>query len=160
MNLDAVYNQLAVELRGIEAQIRELKQKQFTGTDTVQAYKNEMPGTWDLDWNVSVPFASASRDFIIFFDADTQPAPANSMRYRIFIDNKEYFTTASFDDHPQDVAVLGYVHDSFMAYAQERPKRGRDAWYFNVTGYRDGMNIKVKFTVDSTDTGTVSIREI
>lgn len=161
MNPDAVYNQLAVELRNIEAQIRELKQKQFTGTDTVQTYKNEIPGTWDIDWNVSIPVGTqSSRNLVVLFDADTQEAPSNSMRYIILIDNKEHFTTAGFDYHPQDVAVLARVHDSFMAYANERPKRGRDAWYFNVTGYRNGMNIKVKFIVDSTDTGTVSFRSI
>lgn len=159
MNPDIVYKQLAVDLRSIEDQIRELKQKQFTGTDTVQAYVNQNT-SWDIDWTLSS--SSESRDFSVLFKADTQTAPVNNMRYIILVDNKFVHKISSFDYHPTplDVAVLGYVHDTFLSYADLQPTPGLDGWYFNVTGYRSGMNIKVKFIVDSTDTGTVSLMEI
>jgi len=161
MNPDIIYNQLAVELKSFEDQIRELKQKQFTGTDTVQTYVNQNSG-WDLDWTPtwSSPQVSASKDFSVQFLADTQDAPVNSMRYEILIDNSVVFTTGTFNDHPQDVAVLGYVHDSFLTYANLQPQPRLDGWYFNVTAYRSGMNIKVRFIVDSTDTGTITAVEI
>lgn len=163
MNPDVIYNQLALELKTIEDQIRELKQKQFTGTDTVQTYANQNGG-WDLDFTTSFvgPATQQGVDKAVMFTSDSQPAPVNSMRYIILVDNQYYHTVTSFDWHPQpdDVAVLAYVHDTFLSYVGLQPTPGLDAWYFNVTGYRSGMNIKVKFIVDSTDTGTVSIRDL
>lgn len=159
MNPDVVYKQLAVELKGIEDQIRQLKQKQFTGTDTVQSYVNQNGG-WDIDWTPVFGFASASKDVSVFFNSDTQPAPVNNMRYIILIDNKFVYQVAEFDYHPLDAAVLGYVHDTFLTYADRQPEPGLDGWYFNITAYRSGMNIKVKFIIDSTDTGGVSWVEI
>lgn len=159
MNPDIIYKQLAVDLKSIEDQIRELKQKQFTGTDTVQTYVNQNGG-WDIDWTPVFGFASDGRDFSIQFQADTQIAPTNNMRYEILIDNSIVYTINTFNDHPQDAAVLGYVHDSFLSYANLPPQPGLDAWYFNITAYRSGMNIKIRFIVDSTDTGTLSVVEI
>jgi len=159
MNPDIVYKQLAVDLKSIEDQIRELKQKQFTGTDTVQTYENKQAG-WDIDWTPVFGGSSDGRDFSIQFQADTQIAPTNSMRYEILIDNSVVYTINTFNDHPQDAAVLGYVHDSFLSYANLPPQPGLDAWYFNITAYRSGMNIKIRFIVDSTDTGTLAVVEI
>lgn len=157
MNVDAIYNQFAVDLKSIEDQIRELKQKQFTGTDTVQTYANKQAG-WDLDWTYGG--GDDSRDFSVQFTSDTQDAPTNSMRYEILIDNKTVYTINTFNDHPQDCAVLGYVHDSFLTYANLLPRPRLDGWYFNITAYRVGMNIKVRFIVDSTDTGSIVVVEI
>lgn len=161
MNPDIIFNQLAVDLKSIEDQIRELKQKQFTGTDTVQTYANTNGG-WDLDWTPTwiAPQNQSSRDFSVQFLADSQDAPTNNMRYEILIDNSVVYTINTFNDHPQDAAVLGYVHDSFLSYANLQPQPRLDGWYFNITAYRSGMNIKVRFIVDSTDTGTVTVVEI
>lgn len=161
MNPDIIYNNLALELKSIEDQIRELKQKQFTGTDTVQTYVNKQAG-WDIDWTPTwvAPQNQASRNLSVQFTADTQVAPTNSMRYEILIDDAIVYTVNTFNDHPQDAAVLGYVHDSFLSYANLPPQPGLDAWYFNITAYRSGMNIKVRFIVDSTDTGTIRVVEI
>ena len=159
MNPDVIYNNLAYELKQIEDQIRELKQKQFTGTDTVQTYANQNE-TWDIDWTPVFGFSQSSRNMSVLFASDTQLAPVNNMRYIILIDNSVVYTVNTFDDHPQDCAVLGYVHDSFLAYAGLQPTPQLDGWYFNITAYRSGMNIKVKFIVDSTDTGTVTWKDI
>lgn len=159
MNPDMVYNQLAVDLKTIEDQIRELKQKQLTGTDTVQTYANKNEA-WDVDWTPVFSGSSTGLDFSVQFIADTQDAPTNSMRYEILIDNSIVYTVNSFNDHPQDAAVLGYVHDSFLSYANLQPQPRLDGWYFNITAYRSGMNIKIRFIVDSTDTGTVTAVEI
>lgn len=156
MNPDIIYNNLAVELKSIEDQIRELKQKQFTGTDTVQTYANKNAG-WDLDFNT---VGSPSRNFSVQFLADSQDAPVNTMRYEILIDNRIVYKIADFNYHPDDVAVLGYVHDSFLSYAGLQPTPRLDGWYFNISAYRSGMNIKVRFIVDSTDTGTIKVVEI
>lgn len=162
MNPDIVYNQLAVELKGIEDQIRQLKQKQFTGTDTVQTYVNKNAG-WDVDWTPVwsfTPGSSRGLDFSVQFFSDVQDAPVNNMRYEILIDNYLVYTINTFNDHPQDAAVLGYVHDSFLTYANLQPTPRLDGWYFNITAYRSGMNIKIRFIVDSTDTGTITVVEI
>jgi hypothetical protein len=161
MNPDIIYNQLGYELKSIEDQIRELKQKQYTGTDTVQTYVNQNE-TWDIDWTPTwvAPQTQSGRDFSVLFASETQLAPVNNMRYIILIDNSVYYTVNTFNDHPQDCAVLGYVHDSFLSYAGLQPTPQLDGWYFNITAYRSGMNIKVKFIVDSTDTGVVSWKEI
>lgn len=161
MNPDAIYNQLGLELKSIEDQIRELKQKQFTGTDTVQTYVNKNVA-WDIDWTPTwiAPQNQSSRDFSVQFLADIQEAAVNNMRYEILIDNSIVYTINTFNDHPQDAAVLGYVHDTFLTYAGLQPTPRLDGWYFNITAYRSGMNIKVRFIVDSTDTGIVSLVEI
>lgn len=162
MNPDIIYNNLAYELKQIEDQIRELKQKQFTGTDTVQTYVNENGG-WDIDWTpvwAFTPGSSRQIDTSVLFEADTQLAAVNNMRYIILIDNSTYYTINSFDDHPQDAAVNGYLHDSFLAYAGLQPTPKLDGWYFNLTAYRSGINLKIKFIVDSTDTGTVTWKYI
>lgn len=160
MNPDLIYNQFAVELKSIEEQIREIKQKQFTGTDTVQTYKNRSGG-WDIDWTpVWSSGSQRSLDLSVQFMADEQVAPTNNMRYEILVDNKIVYKINTFNDHPDDCAVLGYVHDTFLAYAGLPPTPKLDAWYFNITAYRSGMNIKVRFTVDSTDAGTIKVVEI
>lgn len=161
MNPDVVFNQLAVELKEIENQIRELKLKQFTGTDTVQTYENKNE-TWDIDWTPTwvAPQVEDGKDFSVQFLADTQDAAVNNMRYEILIDNSIRYTINSFDDHPQDAAVNGYVHDSFLTYANLIPTPKLDGWYFAISAYRSGMNIKIRFIVDSTDTGTISVVEI
>lgn len=161
MNPDAVYEQLKVELKSIEDQIRELKQKQFTGTDTVVTYVNKNSG-WDVDWTPTwvSPQTSASIDFSVQFLADTQVAPVNNMRYEILIDNTVIYTINAFNDHPQDASVNGYVHDSFLTYAGLQPTPRLDGWYFAITAYRSGMNIKIRFIVDSTDTGNITVVEI
>lgn len=161
MNPDIVYNQLAVELKSIEDQIRELKQKQFTGTDTVQTYENKQSG-WDVDWTPTwvAPQNQATRHFSVQFRSHSQDAPVNRMRYQILIDNSVVYTINTFNDHPQDAAVNGYVHDSFLSYADLQPTPGLDGWYFAITAYRSGMNIKIRFIIDSTDTGDISVVEI
>lgn len=159
MNPDAVYNQLALELKSIEDQIRELKQRQYNGTDTVQTYVNKNEA-WDIDWTPVFGFASASKNIVVQFFSDNQDAATNALRYEILIDNSVWFTTATFNDHPQDLAILGNVRDIFGAYSQEQPSSKRSDWYFNITAYRSGMNVKVRFIVDSTDTGRISLKEI
>lgn len=161
MSPDVVFDQLKVELKSIEDQIRELKQKQFTGTDTVVTYVNKSSG-WDVDWTPTwvSPQNSASLDFSVQFLADSQVAPVNNMRYEILIDNAVVYTINTFNDHPQDASVNGYVHDSFLAYAGLQPTPRLDGWYFAITAYRSGMNIKIRFIVDSTDTGAITVVEI
>lgn len=157
MNPLIAYEPLALELKSIEDQIREFKQKQFTGKDTVVTYPNKNVA-WDIDWTPTWvgPQTSAGRNYSVQFRANTQDAPTNNMRYEILIDNVRVYKINTFNDHPDDCAVLGYVHDSFLTYANLQPTPKLDGWYFNITAYRSGMNIKVRFIVDSTDTGTVS----
>lgn len=152
-------NPLAVILRDIETQIQEIKNKQYNGTDTIQTYQNQTADAWDIDWTL---VSATGRDFSVIFEADEQDAPANNMTYEILIDNTYHYRVASFEtpQHDHDAAVLGYVHDSFLSYANEQPAPKKDGWYFNITGYRVGMNIKVKFSVWSTDTGEIRIAEI
>jgi hypothetical protein len=163
MKPDETYNQLSTELKSIEDQIREIKQKQFTGTDTVQTYSNQAPGDWDIDWTPVWfdPMVDALiRGQSVVFTSDNQDAPVNNMRYKILIDDSIVYTINSADDHPQDCAVTGYFHDVFLTYAGLAPSPKKDAWLFTINAYRSGMNIKIKFIVDSTDTGQVSWREV
>lgn len=161
MNPDLIYNPLATELKNIEDTIRELKNRQRIGTDAVQTYRNKKPATWDIDWTpiFTTGQIEATRDWSIVFTSDTQAAPVNKLTPRILVDNTCEIKVASFEVHECDVAVTGYVHDSFLTYARMIPQPKKDGWYFALTAYRSGMNIKIKFYIDSTDTGTLSWTE-
>lgn len=159
MRPDDYYNSLGVELKNIEDQISDLKRRQPNGTDTVQTYQNKSVG-WDIDWTPTwTTGTQRALNKSIIFQADEQVAPVNQMRYEILVDGVPY-TIGSFDD-PFDgkAAVNGYVHDTFLSYAQLVPAPGLDGWYFNITCYVSGTNIKVRFIIDSTDTGTITIKD-
>ena len=161
--LDATYNALGSELKEIEDALRELKKRQPNGSDTVQAYINQNP-TWDIDWTPSwsyTPGSSRALNKSILFQSSEQPAPVNRMRYKILINNTYWYTIGSFDDPFMGLAAVnGYVHDTFLSYPDLTPAPGLDAWYFNITCYQPGTNIKVKFIVDSTDTGSITTMDV
>ena len=159
MSPDDYYNALGTELKTIEDQIRELKNRQRNGKDTVQTYQNKNSG-WDLNWTPTwsyTPGSSRQTDLSVLFTADEQDAPVSNMRYEILI-NDTYWYTLGVSDAPFMglVAVNGYVHDSFLSYADLVPTPKLDGWYFNVTVYASGTNVKVRFIIDSTDTGTIT----
>lgn len=162
MKPEDYYNQLGTELKNIEDQIRELKKRQPNGTDTVLTYENQNGG-WDIDWTPTwsfTPGSSRSLDKVIIFTADEQDAPISSMRYEILVNNTYQYTIGSFDDPFMGlVAVNGYVHDYFLTYAGLVPTPKKDGWYFNVSAYASGTNIKVRFIIDSTDTGTITVQD-
>lgn len=157
------YNQLGSELKTLEDQIRDLKRRQPNGTDTIITYENKNVA-WDIDWTPSwsyTPGSSRARNLSILFTSDEQPAPVSQMRYEMLINNTYVYTIGSFDDPFMGlVAVNGYVHDNFLSYAELVPQEGVDGWYFNVTCYQPGTNIKVRFIIDSTDTGTITVTDI
>jgi hypothetical protein len=155
------YNMLGSELKVIEDQIRELKQKQFNGDDTSKTYSNQNGG-WDIDWTPTwVVGTQKSLNKVIIFDSDDQDAPISNMRYEILINNTYWYKIGSFDSpYLGLVAVLGYLHDSFLSYAGLVPTPKKDAWYFNVTSYVSGTNIKVRFIIDSTDTGSITVQDL
>ena len=160
--LDATYNALGAELKELEDFIRELKKRQPNGNDTVQTYQNQND-TWDIDWTPTWSYTpGSSRDLnkSIQFRADEQAAPVNRMRYYMLVDGIPY-TIGSFDDpFNGKAAVNGYVHDTFLSYPNLVPEPGLDAWYFNITAYQSGVNIKIKFIIDSTDTGSITMEDV
>ena len=163
MNPADYYNQLGAELKHIEDQIRELKQKQPNGNDTVLTYPNQNE-TWDIDrtltWSFT-PGSSRAVNLSVLFEADEQDAPVSNMRYEILINNTYWYTIGSFDAPFMGLAAVnGYVHDSFLSYAELVPTPKLDGWYFNLTVYASGTNVKIRFIVDSTDTGTITVTDI
>ncbi len=162
MKPDDYYNQLGTELKSIEDQIRELKKRQPNGTDTVLTYANQNVA-WDIDWTPTwsyTPGSSRALNKAVIFDADEQDAPISSMRYEILVNNTYWYTIGSFDAPFMGlVAVNGYVHDYFLSYAGLVPTPKKDGWYFNVSAYASGTNIKVRFIIDSTDTGTITVQD-
>lgn len=160
MKQNDYYNQLSTELKSIEDQIRELKRRQPNGTDTVQTYANQNVA-WDIDWTPT--WATGTQRALnkaVIFDADEQDAPISSMRYEILVNNTYWYTLGSFDAPFMGlVAVNGYVHDYFLSYAGLVPTPKKDGWYFNVTAYASGTNVKVRFIIDSTDTGTITVQD-
>lgn len=161
-NIDLVYRELATELKSIEDQIREIKSRQFTGTDTVQTYRNQTSDEWDIDWTPIFGSGQTEDNLAknVLFTSDLQNAPVNHLTYEILINNSIHYKVGSFDDPDNDVAVNGFVHDLFLVYASLPPQPKLDSWYFDVSAYDSGMNIKVKFTVHSTDTGTVVVDDL
>lgn len=158
--IEDTYNALGAELKTIEDMILQLKKRQPNGNDTVQSYINQNV-TWDVDWTPTFP-AGQNRDInkSILFQADEQVAPVNRMRYYMLVDGVPY-TVGAFDDpFMGKAAVNGYVHDTFLSYPNLVPVPGLDAWYFNVTVYQSGVNIKIKFIIDSTDTGTITTMDV
>ena len=162
MNPDDYYNQLGTELKSIEDQIRQLKLKQPNGTDTVNTYANQNVA-WDIDRTVtwSSGTSRSAANVSVLFEADEQDAPISNMRYEILINNTYWYTVGSFDDPFMGLAAVnGYVHDSFLSYANLAPTPKLDGWYFNLTVYASGTNVKIRFIVDSTDTGTITVTDI
>lgn len=158
--IEDTYNALGSELKTIEDMILQLKKRQPNGNDTVQSYINQNP-TWDVDWTPTFP-AGQSRDInkSILFQADEQVAPVNRMRYYMLVDGVPYTVGVFNDPFMGKAAVNGYVHDTFLSYPNLQPQQGLDAWYFNVTVYQSGVNIKIKFIIDSTDTGTITTMDV
>lgn len=167
MNPDDYFNSLGFELKSIEDQIRELKQKQPNGNDTVNTYQNKsatvIAGGWDIDWTpvwAFTPGSSRGLNKAVVFQSDEQDAPISSMRYEILVNNTDWYTIGVFDAPFMGlVAVNGYVHDYFLSYAGLVPTPKKDGWYFNVSAYASGTNVKVRFIVDSTDTGTITVQD-
>lgn len=163
MSPEDFYNQLGAELKSIEDQIRELKNRQPNGNDTVLTYANQNE-TWDIDRTLSwsyTPGSSRSIDLSVLFEADEQDAPVSNMRYEILLNDTDWYMIGAFDEPYLGIAAVnGYVHDSFLSYANMVPTPKLDGWYFNLTVYQSGTNVKIRFIVDSTDTGTVSVRDI
>lgn len=166
MKPDDYYKALAVELKSFEDQIRALKQKQPNGNDTVNTYANRSTAVegvgWDIDWTPTWSVGtSRSLDKAIIFDADEQDAPISSMRYEILVNNTHWYTIGSFDAPFMGlVAVNGYVHDYFLTYAGLVPTPKKDGWYFSVAAYVTGTNVKVRFIIDSTDTGSITVQDV
>jgi hypothetical protein len=162
MRPDDYYNALGVELKKIEDDILQLKKRQPNGNDTVQTYINQNT-SWDIDWTPTWTYTAGSSRALnksVLFHASEQPAPVNRMRYYMLVDGVLY-TVGSFDDpFMGKAAVNGYVHDTFLSYPNLQPEPGLDAWYFNVTCYVPGTNIKIKFIIDSTDTGTITTMDV
>lgn len=158
--LEDTYNALGSELKTIEDMILQLKKRQPNGNDTVQTYANQND-TWDVDWTPTFP-AGQSRAInkSILFQADEQVAPVNRMRYYMLVNGVPYTIGAFNDPFMGKAAVNGYVHDTFLSYPNLVPVPGLDAWYFNVTVYQSGTNIKIKFIIDSTDTGTITTMDV
>lgn len=167
MSPDDYYNALGVELKNIEDQIRELKKRQPNGNDTVNTYANKSAaveaGGWDIDWTPTwsfTPGSSRSLNKAVIFEADEQDAPISSMRYEILVNNTYWYTIGVFNAPFMGlVAVNGYVHDYFLSYAGLVPTPKKDGWYFNVSAYASGTNVKVRFIVDSTDTGNITVQD-
>lgn len=165
MRPDDYYNALGVELKSIEDQIREIKNRQPNGNDTVLTYPNTSAaveaGGWDIDWTpVWSVGSSQALNKAVIFTADEQDAPISNMRYEILVDNTDWYTIGAFDaPFMGKVAVNGYLHDYFLSYAGLQPTPKKDCWYFNVTAYVSGTNIKVRFIVDSTDTGSITVQD-
>lgn len=161
MKPDDYYNQLGTEIKAIEDQIRELKKKQPNGTDTVNTYANQNVA-WDID--TTLTWSSGTSRAInkaVLFTADEQDAPISNMRYEILLNDTYWYTVGSFDAPFMGLAAVnGYVHDSFLSYPNLVPTPKLDAWYFNITSYVSGTNIKVRFIVDSTDTGTITTQNV
>lgn len=161
MRPDDYYNALGTELKDIEDQIQALKNRQPNGNDTVQSYQNKN-AAWDINWTPTwVGSGSRALNKSILFYADEQDAPVNRMRYEILINDSYWYTIGSFDDpFMGKAAVNGYVHDTFLSYPNLQPVPGLDAWYFNITAYVSGTNIKVRFIIDSTDTGSITTMDV
>lgn len=161
MNPDDYYNQLGTELKSIEDQIRELKNRQPNGNDTVRTYANQNT-TWDIDRTLTrASGTSRAINLSVLFEADEQDAPVSNMRYEILLNNTHWYTIGAFDAPFMGLAAVnGYVHDSFLSYADEVPTPKLDGWYFNLTVYVSGTNVKIRFIVDSTDTGTITTKDI
>ncbi len=158
--IDDTYNALGSELKTIEDMILQLKKRQPNGNDTVQTYANQNIA-WDVDWTPTWSSGtSRALNKSVLFHADEQVAPVSRMRYYMLVDGVPYTVGVFNDPFMGKAAVNGYVHDTFLSYPDLQPEPGLDAWYFNVTCYVSGTNIKIKFIIDSTDTGTITTMDV
>lgn len=162
MNPDDYYKALSAELKTFEDQVLEMKNKQPSGNNAIKTYENTTGDTWDIDWTPTWvgPQTEDGIDKSVQFRADDQASPFSNLRYEILINNSVWYTINDFSYHPQNAAITGSGYDSFLVYAGLTPEPGLQGWYFAISAYTSGMNIKVRFIVDSTDTGAVSVHEV
>lgn len=99
------------------------------------------------------------------FIADNQQAPQAIMVITCLIDNSIYFTanTGSTSDSGDYYGVWfnGTFQDMYGNYSPDKPTPNTTkeiSWYDAVSIKPSGKNIKLKFKVYATDTGTLRIR--
>lgn len=163
---DDYYNELAKELKRIEDEITGIKNKQYIGSDSIRPYKNlsaaGAAGGWDINTSDAwvAPQTSKIRNYAVTFQADNQQAPFNNLSLYTEINGVAVSPAVLTKLNQSPVFFNSVLHDHFLVYAGLAPAPGKDGFYFATISYVSGTNIKVRLTVESTDTGTVTIIEI
>lgn len=160
---DEYYNTLGIELKTIEDEITALKNKQFVGTDSIQLYKNKSDigaaGGFDINTTDTwvAPQTSKIRNYAVVFRAINQAAPMNKLTLYTEINGVAVSPAELTKLNDPPVFFNSVLHDHFLVYPNLVPAPGVDAFYFATISYVSGTNIKVRLTVESTDTGTVQL---
>lgn len=160
--VDDYKNQLVKDIQAIEKEIEEIKTRQFIGSSSIQTYKNQTGNTWDV--NVSdtwiAPQTQKIHNYAVTFEADTQDAPMNQLSFYTEINGVASGPQAFTKLNQSPVFLNSILHDFFLVYAGLPQQPGLDGFYFATISYVSGTNIRIKFTVHSTDTGTIRLVEI
>lgn len=156
----------ALELKNIEDEITAIKNRQFIGTDSIRLYKNLSAageaGGWDINTTDTwiAPVTNKIRNYAVIFEADNQDAPFNDLTLYTEVNGVAVSPGSVLKLNNAPVFLNSVVHDSFLVYAGLAPEAGKDGFYFATISYTSGTNIKIRLTVESTDTGTVTVVEI
>lgn len=167
MSPDEQYNKLAVEMRQIETELEDIKNKQFIGTDSVQLYKNQTEDAWDYDHTTSfsLPQTEELHSFSVLFTADNQNAPFSKLTIDALIDNTTHYQSGKLGTGQNGVWFNDIFYDYDLYFRRQDDEDfvaqpNQISWYFAYSAYASGKNIKMKLTVHSTDTGVIDIVEI
>ena len=153
---------LVEEIKNIEREIDSIKNAQFIGTDSIQLYRNLTGQQFDIQTADTwvAPQTSKIHNYAVVFEADTQVAPVNKLSLYTEINGVVVNVSEFMKLNDPPVFFNSILHDYFLIYAERIPEPGLDGWYFATTSYVSGTSIKIRFTVDSTDTGTITWYEI
>lgn len=139
-------------IKQAQADLLDLKNKQFVGTDNIKVYENTSGDVWDVDEDVTI---SAGIRIWAYFIADTQLAPFAEFVPEIRLNNVPYNTMT--DTRLNDVRFG--VDRSFLVELNPSTEEAKRLAYYGLnlsnSSYPVTINVKVKFTVLATDTGTV-----
>ena len=150
---------LVNKIKRLERDVADLKASQFTGFDTVQSYVTELSSaTWDVSWTASFssPITFDSATILAKFTASRQVAPFAILHITALIDDTTYYLVGE----QNDVSMNDIVPDTFGNYSPTATPNAPNelSWYSSVTATVSGRDVKLKFRVYGTDTGTMAVK--
>lgn len=142
-------------LHRLEADLLDFKKAQLTGSDAVRTYNMQQTNDqWDIDWVSTIIGGFPNTSVTVTFKANTQDAPFANLR-----------AVAVYDGHPYDPkTVYGFgrnsilIEQAFVGNSMDELKTmDIYKWNVNINTAVAGTHVQVKFYVDATDRGAITV---
>lgn len=149
---DSVFNRI----NSLKYDVIDLKKKQLIGSDSVISYLNTSGNTWDFEWTSADDFGGGSyfKNVYVTFSADSQSAPFANLSLEATYNGIVYDPSTISNTFSNHITI----DQSFIGNSVEE-LRNDDIfkWVVRVEAASAGTDIKIKFKVRATDTGTISV---